>query len=380
MPGIPIVIAENGYGIPVNPVASGAPLMTAASNGLGAPIVITENGAPFIVEGLAPRPLGPLDYANYELGAFDNFSRNFDLASSSAVFGMVAYYTGDPVIAIAHGGEPLTILHEERREGQLVSIIAAGSGLTMESAPLTINVTGGSVGGGAFRINEMVNISSGLSGWIAGQNGSGSDIPSQTMTGTLGGTVKIAYGARVNDPGKRMVVDGANTTWEGYMTTGTPSETDFSPNGDWELGAGWSWEGDDLVHTGPSSSAKIPYIYGAPGRGVSVHAFAQLEAGSVITMSPSASVSGNAVSGPLNHNVYGPMSANTSTGPTESLCTITVRGNARLSDIGAIYDDHLVSWVFASAPAENGNILAFSTPARPQWAISSVEILGQDYE
>lgn len=376
--GIPIVLSPNGK--PITPVQSGAPLLTVTGNGLGYPVTIAENATPFIVDGLAPRPLGPLDYASYELGAFDNFSRDFDLASSSAVFGMVAYYTGDPVISIAHGGEPLTIIHQERRSGVLVSIIAAGTGLTMESAPLTINVTGGSVGGGAIRLNEMIDIEPELSGWVAGQNGSGSNIPTQTMTGTEGGTVKIAYGARVNDPNKRMGVQGASASWEGYLTTGTKSLTDFGPTGDWDLGAGWSWDGDALVHTGASSPAKIPYIYEAPGRGVTVHAFAQLESGSVITMSPSSSVSGNAVAGPLNHNVYGPMSANTSTEPTEALCTITVRGDARLTDIGAMSDAHLVSWVFASAPAVNGGTLSFSTPASPQWAITSAEILGQDYE
>lgn len=52
--GIPVVIAENGQGIPVKPVEGNAPVMTVAENGLGAPIVISELGAPFIVEGLDP--------------------------------------------------------------------------------------------------------------------------------------------------------------------------------------------------------------------------------------------------------------------------------------------------------------------------------------
>lgn len=375
--GIPVVISENG--MPITPVQSGAPLLTVSGNGFGVPVTITENATPFMVDGLAPRPLGPLDYASYELGAFDNFSRNFDLASSSAIFGMVAYYTGDPVIAIAHGGEPLTIIHQERRPGSIISIIAAGRGLTLGSTPLTINVTGGSVGGGAIRLNEMINIAPDLAGWVAGQSGIGSNIPDQIMTGTQGGTVKIAYGAGVNDNSKRMVVRGANTTWEGYLLTGNKSLTDFSSAGNWELGAGWSWDGDALVHTGASSSAKIPYIYSAPGRRVSIHAFAEAEAGSFITMSPSATVSGNGVSGPLNHNVYGPMSSNTSTGDIESLCTITVRGNVRLTDIGAMFDGHLVSWVFASATAVEGETLSFHTPASPNWSIASAEILGQDY-
>lgn len=54
MSGIPVVIAENGLGTPVNPVESGAPVMTIAENGLGAPIVISDTGTPFIVEGYTP--------------------------------------------------------------------------------------------------------------------------------------------------------------------------------------------------------------------------------------------------------------------------------------------------------------------------------------
>lgn len=49
--GIPVVVAENGLGTPVNPVSENAPLMTIAENGLGTPIVISPLGAPFIVQG-----------------------------------------------------------------------------------------------------------------------------------------------------------------------------------------------------------------------------------------------------------------------------------------------------------------------------------------
>lgn len=52
--GIPVVIAENGFGVPVKPVEDGAPTMAIAENGLGAPIVISDNGVPFVVEGYSP--------------------------------------------------------------------------------------------------------------------------------------------------------------------------------------------------------------------------------------------------------------------------------------------------------------------------------------
>ena len=53
---IPVVIAENGLGIPVIPVEGNAPAAVVAENGLGIPIVIVEqNGTPLVIEGL-PEP------------------------------------------------------------------------------------------------------------------------------------------------------------------------------------------------------------------------------------------------------------------------------------------------------------------------------------
>lgn len=56
----PVVIATNGYGVPVKPVLVGdlnrdrAPVMTIATNGKGAPIVISQLGTPFVIEGYTP--------------------------------------------------------------------------------------------------------------------------------------------------------------------------------------------------------------------------------------------------------------------------------------------------------------------------------------
>ena len=52
--GIPVVMSENGLGLPVRPVEANAPVMTIANNGYGAPIVISDLGAPFIVDGYVP--------------------------------------------------------------------------------------------------------------------------------------------------------------------------------------------------------------------------------------------------------------------------------------------------------------------------------------
>ncbi|CDP50698.1 hypothetical protein [Devosia sp. DBB001] len=54
--GAPVVIADNGLGIPVKPVEANAPVLKIATNGRGAPIVISDKGAPFIVDGYTPPP------------------------------------------------------------------------------------------------------------------------------------------------------------------------------------------------------------------------------------------------------------------------------------------------------------------------------------
>jgi hypothetical protein len=51
MSGIPVVISENGFGLPVRQVDSGAPVMTVADNGFGMPIVLSDRGAPYVVQG-----------------------------------------------------------------------------------------------------------------------------------------------------------------------------------------------------------------------------------------------------------------------------------------------------------------------------------------
>jgi hypothetical protein len=47
---MPVVIAANGFGIPVIDVAAGAPLAVIAANGLGIPIVLVATGGiPMVV-------------------------------------------------------------------------------------------------------------------------------------------------------------------------------------------------------------------------------------------------------------------------------------------------------------------------------------------
>ena len=47
---MPVVIAANGFGIPVTDVADGAPVAIISANGLGIPIVLVASGGiPMIV-------------------------------------------------------------------------------------------------------------------------------------------------------------------------------------------------------------------------------------------------------------------------------------------------------------------------------------------
>ena len=49
---MPVVIAANGYGIPVIDVASGAPTAVITTNGFGIPIVLVASGGiPMVVLG-----------------------------------------------------------------------------------------------------------------------------------------------------------------------------------------------------------------------------------------------------------------------------------------------------------------------------------------
>lgn len=96
MSGVPVVIAENGFGVPVNPVDSGAPLLTVAANGRGTPIVISERGAPFIVQGLwSPAKLFDVGLSGYWASGFKQRSPISLYQDSAATIPVTDY--GQPV-------------------------------------------------------------------------------------------------------------------------------------------------------------------------------------------------------------------------------------------------------------------------------------------
>lgn len=47
--GAPIIISNNGLGIPVTPVDEGGLPVRVSENGLGTPVVLSENGAPVTI-------------------------------------------------------------------------------------------------------------------------------------------------------------------------------------------------------------------------------------------------------------------------------------------------------------------------------------------
>lgn len=374
MSGIPVVVVPFG-GVPVTPVDRNAPLLTVADNGKGMPITLAANSTPFIVEGYNPTPpgpMGPLDFVASELNAFTNFSRTYDLAADSAVLGFACYYEGDPVISIAHGGEPLTILHQERGV-KILSLIAVGTGLTVESAELTITATGGSLHGGALRINEMVNVQPEISGWDGGVNAVAPRASTPAVTGAQGGITKIAAASTYNSSSRNLEISGATSVWGGYVSSGIPVDVDLSPSGPWVLGAGWSWVDGVLVHAGPSSEARIDFPYTGPsghaGGGATNITVAD---GAICTAS--VFTSGTSRRGPYSGPIYYPVSGGI------SYLRFVATGDVTVSGISVMYQGTNLGWVFGSAPTVDGAVYGVSTTASgPEILISAVEVLGEDY-
>lgn len=377
--GIPVVIAENGQGFPVNPVKDNAPVMTVAENGLGAPIVIDPNGAPFIVDGWDPPPLiiGPLDGVIPGNNVFTDFSREFALAAPDAVVYFACAYTGDPVIEIAHGGEPLTILKQEREPTRrLLALVAAGQGLTIEAANLTIKATGGQLDGGAFRIVEMGPIDPALVGWSDGAHGNNPPQP-LTESGTSGGTVKIAFVNGGADRTHSSRVEGAEARFSGFTVAGDPYPYDISAaNPEWVLGTGWTIEGDTFVHTGTEQSTcslQVPApFYTNNSRRAFIQCADRRSRGSISE--------GNENTGGV--GMIGPREGYVVTASSGALTQIvlTATGDTRISQLEWFVNARYVTWVFATAPAEDGAVLTPRQAYQPYWAVAAAEVLGQEYE
>lgn len=317
-----------------------------------------------------PEPIqpGPLDYADPRMGAFTDFTREFGLASETAVMGFVCDYTGNPVITITHGGEPLTILRQERFNG-ILALIAAGTGLTVEVAELNISASGGELNGGAFRINEVDEVGPISFGWTGGQGMAAKEVTTGAIAGAQGGVVKSAYGSRSYDPYHYSRIVNADVVWQGFLDTGPVTETDYGPDGDWVLGAGWSWDGDDLVHTGAESVATLTHPIGL-GRSSSGRAYVEIDAGAtcgISVYSNSFTTYAGPYEGAIYHSVTGKMST----------VSLRANGNVRVTSVRVSGDTKGVSWAFGTNEAVDGVVLTGTSRAnRPDCVIAAAEIVG----
>lgn len=322
-----------------------------------------------------PTQPGPMDVVIPGRNVFTNFSREFDLASPDVVFHLACHYTGDPVIEIAHGGEPLTIVKQEREEPHgVLSLVAIGRGLTVEAANLTITATGGQLDGGACRINEMVNVQPDMVGWSGYAAGQGKP-PILTVAGTDGGIIKATYTRRFADRSHRIAIGGLNSLFNGYTLSGDPIPDDVSAaTGDWVLGEGWSVVGNTLVHTGNISSVcvlKIPTPRtGSQGR----RAHLSCSSGASAWIGETNSITSGI-------GFRGPRDGYVCTGANGSLDTFAVQaaGDVVVSDIEWFENMDPISWVFSSGPAVNGEELTFYNYLNPYWSYCMAEIMGENY-
>lgn len=368
--GFPVVITENAT--PFTSVSSGAPAAVVTSNKLGKPITLVAEGGTPIVLFAEPQPIipGPLDVVVMEQGGFNNFSRPFGMASSSAVVLLTCTFEGDPQVNISHGGEPFTILNEVRNSN-LISIVAGANNLTLEVANLSVTATGGNLNQGALRINEVMGARIVFDGWTDKNVGIAAPIPPLIMEGTEGGIVKGIFVNKGVDRGLSDRVIGGETTFEGSFMTGEPVLQDFSVNGPWELGTGWSIVGDRFVHTGNVRSAIS--INHPPATGVAGgRAYVDVHSGSV-TMTTGASSAGAGVG---EGQIISTALSSSSGGFTRT--TISADRQAEVYDVSVVKDGNNISWVFYKTIAEDGKELQPTMTYRPAWAAVAVEVTSEN--
>lgn len=385
----PVHVYEAEGGMPV--FESASPVLMSDGVSLVDPTPVRDAGGPRYLDSLGnakdavpvtgltvnPEPLpGPLDFVEAGRDVFTSYSRSFDLASPNVIFHFACHYTGDPTIQIAHGGEPLTIVRQDRQTARgLLSLVAVGHGLTTEVANLTITATGGTLDGGAGRINEMGTIAAGLTGWKAGENGQAAAPGPLTMTGTQGGVVKGVFVCGLVDGSHSIRVTGAESRFRGYTISGDPIPYNLNPSaGGWVLGDGWSVVGNDLVHTGAQQS--IAYfqtpvmITGNQGR----RAYIDCTNGTRAWIgNTNSTTSGVGIAAGKAGYICG--------GAVGDLNTFAVAaaGDVIFRDLMWVDNSLPVSWNFFSAPAVEGEVLTPTLFYKPAWAVTAAEILGVDF-
>lgn len=136
MSGVPVVIAENGFGIPINPVESNAPSMQVATNGRGVPIVISENGAPFIVQGLPVPPA--FDWAQFQFTSGTDGAQWIGYSDGGADRPQPAFGT--------MASQPTTVtnllaIYDDTASGNYIAVFAGDYLSLMSNLPMTVAST-----------------------------------------------------------------------------------------------------------------------------------------------------------------------------------------------------------------------------------------------
>lgn len=130
MSGIPVVLAQNGFGLPVNPVESNALSMQVATNGRGTPIVISERGAPFILRAF--------DWAAFQFTAGADGVQWIGYSDGGADRPQPAFGT--------LAGQPTTVtnllaIYDDTASGNYIVVFSGDYLSLMSSLPMTIGST-----------------------------------------------------------------------------------------------------------------------------------------------------------------------------------------------------------------------------------------------
>lgn len=209
---VPVVVAANGIGTPVKPVASGAPSMTVATNGYGSPIVISDLGTPFVVNGLIPEIVvtggvitpftsGGTDYIEIAFAASGSFTLSQPIATHNRALGAGG--------ATGGRGTDASFYASAGGAGGLVEVL--GAPLAAGSYTVSIGAGGAAVTTGFGRnngSNSVLTRPDGVDTAIGGGGGASSGVGN--TDGNPGGS---GGGAR-----------GMNTAGTGVAGAGTPGQ------------------------------------------------------------------------------------------------------------------------------------------------------------
>lgn len=236
-----------------------APLPVVVSDG---PIWAGADGNPFNALAVKAVPSGsglvkgPLDIIDDTTGNA-SVGGTFDLATPSMTLAVVAAYAGDfASINATHGGEPLTLVREDR-VGGIVTAVFYGNGMTMESAELVVSAPGVTLGPSVMRMRDDWGMGALASDWSDGKAVADSVGTGWVNVGNAGlpepRQILYAHGSKGIAGSNNM-----NTTTGMTLALGLRGSVITGDMDEWEsvgqITTGWRQEGDEFIHniTAPS--------------------------------------------------------------------------------------------------------------------------------